>query len=211
MLRLLFVIMIAAALFSNCNSGSGKTTLCDTTCLKDTIKFIGNHPLKPYVYIIPKNCKADSLVWSYSGAGTDRKMSFGEPPIVNKDFVRVDFKDTSYAWVQFNDCSTRQGFLLKLYFDKKKGGSFLTNAINGLDPKFSVADGLVAYTDRGNIFVEDALTGQQAMMTFGKKADIDFSQIHQTLDTVHITRDRIWSKVKIDNAWQEIEKAITLK
>ena len=49
------------------------------------------------------------------------------------------------------------------------------------------------------------------MMTFGKQLDINYEDLHQTLDSVNITATRIWAKVKIDDKWQELEKNITLK
>ena len=43
------------------------------------------------------------------------------------------------------------------------------SGINSFDPKFSIADGLVAYSDGGNIFVEELTTGKTATMTFGEQ------------------------------------------
>jgi hypothetical protein len=67
------------------------------------------------------------------------------------------------------------------------------------------------YTDKGNIFVEDIATGKKALMTFGQQLDFDFDVIHETLDSVHITPDRIWAKVKVDKEWKTLEKNITLQ
>jgi len=84
--------------------------------------------------------------------------------------------------------------------------------LNKFDPKFSVEDGLVAYTDRGNIFVEEMATGKTAMMTFGKMiADLDYDAMHEFIDSVNITPTRVWAKVLMDNKWKEIEKNITLE
>ena len=47
-------------------------------------------------------------------------------------------------------------------------------------------------------------------MTFGKALDFDFDAIHETLDSVNITRSRIWAKVKIDGEWKTLEKNIAL-
>ncbi|HEY2720795.1 MAG TPA: hypothetical protein VGI82_03660, partial [Chitinophagaceae bacterium] len=85
-----------------------------------------------------------------------------------------------------------------------------STAINNFDPKFSVADSLLAYTDKGNIIVEDISTGKQENMTFGKALDFDFDAIHETLDSVNITRNRIWAKAKINGEWKELEKTISL-
>ena len=74
-----------------------------------------------------------------------------------------------------------------------------------------MADSLLAYTDKGNIFVEDISTGKKATLTFGSSLDFDFDAIHETLDSVNITRNRIWAKVKIDGDWKALEKSITLQ
>ena len=210
-LRLTIILSLFISAFSSCNnSGNSHATFCDTACLKDSLKFIkSEHPLKPYVYISTKDCMADSVIWSYTGMGINRKT--GLRYRLNKDYVRCFIRDTSYAWLLFNSCDNGRGYFLKLPFNKKTNFIKSTGAINNFDPKFSVADGLVAYTDKGNIFTEDMATGKKAMMTFGKQADFDFDAIHETLDSVNITPSRIWVKVKIDNEWKELEKNITLQ
>ena len=69
----------------------------------------------------------------------------------------------------------------------------------------------MANTDRGNIYVEDMATGKKAMMTFGQKLDVDYDAIHEHIDSVNITNSRIWVKVKIGDAWKELEKKIVLE
>lgn len=69
----------------------------------------------------------------------------------------------------------------------------------------------MAYTDRGNIFVEDMNTGKEVMMTFGKALDINYDHIHDYIDSVNITRDRIWTRIKIDDKWEDKEKAVEWK
>jgi hypothetical protein len=157
----------------------------------------------------------DTIIWSYLDMGVNRKLGLadlvGTTVKLNKDAIDCFIKDTSYAWVSFNDCSNGRGYLLKIPFNKRETISRKTSAINRFDPKFSVAEGLIAYSDRGNIFTEDIATGQQAMMTFGERAEIDYDAIHETLDSVNITRTRIWAKVKLGNEWKEIEKNIEMK
>jgi hypothetical protein len=201
--------------FGSCKS-SGPATFCDTTCMKDTIKFIDDkHPLKPYVYFSAKNCAADSIIWSYDGMGVNRKLDLtdllGATFHLDKKFIRCVFNDTSYVWVLFNNCSNGRGYFLKIPFSKKGAISPKASAINGIDPKFSVAEGLTAYTDRGNIFIEEMATGKKAMMTFGEDIGPDYNAIHETIDSVNITPARIWVKVKIRDAWKELEKKIELK
>jgi hypothetical protein len=132
-------------------------------------------------------------------------------PHLNKEYVRCYIKDTAYAWLFFNDCATGRGFQLKLPFSKAANFGIKSSGINNLDPKFAVDDNLVVNTDRGNIYVEDMVTGKKAMMTFGKATDIDYDAVHEVLDTVNVTSSRIWVKVKVDGAWKELEKNITLE
>ncbi len=218
-MRILIIpaVIIAWAVSSGaCKSSSGKEkTFCDTACLKDSIKFTGDHKLKPYVYISAGKCIADTLTWSYTGMGVNRKVGLADflnnTVHINKDYVKCSFKDTAYAWLLFNDCATGRGYQLKLPFNKTANIGRKSSGINSIDPKFSIADNLVAYTDRGNIFVEEIVTGKTAQMTFGKALDIDYDALHEYIDSVNVTSTRIWVKVKIDNEWKELEKTITLK
>ncbi len=209
------VIMAWAISFGSCKSSGKGKTFCDTTCLKDSVKFTGDHKLKPYVYISSSSCIADTLSWSYSGMGVNRKVGLADflnnQVHINKDYVKCYFNDTAYAWLLFNDCATGRGYQLKLPFNKTATIGRKSSGINSVDPKFSIADNLVAYTDRGNIFVEEIATGKTAQMTFGKALDIDYDALHEFIDSVNVTPTRIWVKVKIDNEWKELEKAITLK
>jgi hypothetical protein len=212
----LLVIIAAALSFSSCGSSSSKPqTFCDTSCLNDSLKFAGTHTLKPYVYISAKDCHADSIAWSYTGMGVNRKTGFtyllNTTVNLNKDFVRCFFKDTAWVWVLFNDCANGRGYQLKLPFNKTADIGRKSSGINNLDRKFSLSENLVANTDRGNIYVEDMATGKKAMMTFGEKLDIDYDAIHEHIDSVNITNSRIWVKVKIGDAWKELEKKIVLE
>lgn len=217
-MRTLLLLAIPILFFSSCgNSGSGAKMFCDTTCQNDTIRFVNEqHKLKPYLYISAANCLPDSVIWSYSGLGTNRKLSFddfgGHKFHLNQSYMSCYFNDTSYAWLLFNDCSNGRGYFAKIPFNKSQNIRRKSSALNKFDPKFSVGDGLVAYTDRGNIFVEDMVTGKQAMMTFGKMlGDLDYDAMHEFIDSVNITPTRIWAKVLMDKKWKEIEKTITLQ
>jgi hypothetical protein len=211
----LSTVIAFTLLFGSCKSSSGPATFCDTACLKDTLKFSSDYELKPYVYISAKNCQADTLIWSYKGMGVNRKVGISDflntQVHLNKSYIRCFFKDTSYAWLLFNDCSNGRGYSLKLPFNKRNDIGRKSSNINNMDPKFAVAENMIAYTDRGNIYVEDMATGKKAMMTFGKALDIDYDAIHEYIDSVNITPDRIWVKVKVDGAWKELEKKITLE
>jgi hypothetical protein len=218
-MRILAMLVIAAsfaASFTSCKSSTAvPKTFCDTACLKDTIKFTGTHTSKPFVYLSAKDCKVDSIMWSYDGLESTRKTGFtyllNTTVNINKDFIRCYFKDADVAWILFNDCVTGRGFQIKLPYDKSQSFGLKSSGINNLDPKFSVAENLVANTDRGNIYIEDIATGKKAMMTFGEKLDIDYDDIHKHIDSVNITATRIWVKVKAGDDWKELEKKITLE
>jgi len=175
-----------------------------------------DHKLKPYIYISAANCLPDSVTWSYSGLGFNRKLSFddfgGHKFNLNRSYMTCYFKDTSYIWLLFNDCSNGRGYLAKIPFDKRRNIQRKGSALNKFDPKFAVADGLVAYTDKGNIFVEDMVTGKKAMMTFGKMlGDLDYDAMHEFIDSVNISPTRIWAKILRGKNWETVEKNITLE
>ena len=44
----------------------------------------------------------------------------GMPVAINKDYIHCVIKDTSYAWLVFNDCFTGRGIQIKLPFSKSK-------------------------------------------------------------------------------------------
>ena len=217
-MRILVVLLasvISIISISSCKSSSASASFCDTACLLDTLKFTGEHPLKPYVYISAKNCHADSIIWSYKGMGVNRKTGFStlisSAPNINKNFIRCYIRDTAYAWLLFNDCSSGRGYQLRLPFRKSESFVIKSSGINNLDPKFAVPDNLIAYTDRGNIYIEDMSNGKKAMMTFGKTANIDYDNIHESLDSVNITGSHIWVKVKIDGKWETHDKDYVLE
>lgn len=211
-ISLAFVFLALVTASCKSKSAEGPKVFCDTTCIKDTLRFTGEHPLKPTVAISVSQCRGDSIIWSYKGMGSDRKTKFDYPDArLNKNYVRCVFKDTGFAYILFNDCLTGRGFQIRLPFDKKQSFAMRTSGINNLDPKFSVSENLLAYTDRGNIYVEEITTGKKAMMTFGEKLDIDYDALHEYIDSVHVTSDRIWVKVNIKNSWKELEKKITLE
>ena len=111
----------------------------------------------------------------------------------------------------FNDCETGRGFQIKLPYDRSQSVSPKGSGINNLDPKFSISDNLIVYTDRGNLFIEDMSTGKKGSMTFGEALDIDYDNMHASIDSVNITNTRSWAKVKIGEEWKVIEKNITLE
>ena len=207
-LKLILILSAFAFSFSACkNSATTMTSFCDTVCMKDSLKFIDNNSrLKPYVYISAKNCTGDTLTWGYEGQNKNIQFNYK----LNKDYARCFIKDTAPALLIFNTCENGRGYFIKFSFGKKGSFKKSSGAINNFDPKFSIADSLLVYTDKGNIFVEDISTGKKALMTLGKQLDFDFDAIHETLDSVNINRNRIWAKVKVDDEWKTLEKKIGL-
>ena len=208
-------IAVAAMMLGSCGgSASGPAMFCDTACLGDTLRFNGDGKLKPWVAITASECRADTIAWSYDGMGVNRKIGLADllnnQVYINRNYARAVFNDTNAVLVMFNDCQTGRGYQLKLPFNKTANIGRKGSALNNLDPKFAVDESLLAYTDRGNIFIEDILTGQQAMMTFGEALDIDYDDIHAHIDSVNVTRNRIWVRVKKGDTWEELESKITL-
>ena len=211
-LKSIIVLFAAIIIFLSCNNknstSTAKRSFCDTVCMQDSMKFMDNdNKLKPYVYISAKNCSGDTLTWGFIGQNKNIPFEYR----LNKDYTRCYIKDTSYALLVFNTCENGRGYFLKLSYAKKSSFRKSTTAVNNFDPKFSVADSLLAYTDKGNLFVEDIGNDKEASMTFGKELDFDFDAIHETLDSVNITRSRMWARVKVDGEWKTLEKNITLQ
>lgn len=209
--------LLSLVLIVSCKSGDkAAAKVCDEGCpAVDTIRYTINHPLKPEVYVSMKGCLPDSITWSNEGMSAFHRLKFsdltGEDIQFNKNGIRFFIKDTSYVWMLTNNCSNMQGYCSKITYSMT-GKIFRRNsAINNIDPKYKVDESLVAYTDRGNVFVEDMATGKKAMMTFGKVTELDYNAMHETLDSVNITPTHIWVKVMIDKKWTELQKDITLE
>jgi hypothetical protein len=214
---LLFVALaVTVNSFQSCSLfSSAPLTFCDTACINENIRFTGTHEDTPYVEISVVNCLPNTLSWNYSSLGTKRKIGFayliGRTVKINKDYMSVQFKENQYAWILFNDCVTGRDFQIKLPYDKATPFSLKSSGLNPVNPKFAIEAGLIVNTDRGNLFVEDALDGKKAMMTFGEKLDIDYDVIHDHIDSVSVTRSTIWAKIKIGNTWVIKEKKIVLE
>jgi len=209
-LFVVFTIVVTA-----CSSPAKPKAFCSDPCLKDTMKFTSGHPGKPHVYISASSCSPDTILWSHDFLVNNRKMGMsdllGQPVTINKEFVRCEIYDTSYAWVQLNDCSTFRGYLLKLPFDKKKNIGKYGGALTDFDPKYKIADGLVCYSDRAFMYVEDKVTGKiEKMKLADHSLDIDFNDIHASFDSVNVTRNRIYVNLIQNKEAKPIEKVISL-
>ncbi len=196
------------------SSANGPAPLCDTTCLKDTIRFRGDHVSNPEVALAPTNCQADTVLWTYEGMGVNRKIGLksimGQLVPIQPSHARCVFDGNKKAWLFFNDCATGRGYQVKLPYDKKESISVRSSGINSIDPKFDIDPDILAYTDRGNIYVEHLKKGTSAMMTFKELVPIDYDHIHDHIDSVKIRPNKIWVRIKIQDQWKELEKDIDL-
>jgi hypothetical protein len=212
-LSVLILLFAGSFTFTACKSGP--KNFCDTACNNDTLRYSIDHPAKPYIAIAMKNCMPDTVIWSHSLLSTKRKVTFttlaNKEVKINSKFIHFYIKDTSYVWVLFNECINGQGFALKLPFDKNATAIRKNSAFNYFDPKFIIPENVAAYTDKGNIFIEDMVTGKKATMTFGQQLNIDYTNIHETVDSVIITPTHVRARVNIENSWKIIEKDITLQ
>jgi hypothetical protein len=216
-MKLYTLLLAAIAFFCSCsNSGKG-TTFCDTTCKKDSFVFEGDDKLKQSVSISVHHCEADTLAYTHVGKKGIRKMDMhdllkGKAVKLNESALETAFLDTTTAWVSFNDCISGRGYLLKINLTYTGGVSVLSGALNRFDKKFSIDPDLRAYTDRGNIYVDNVKTGKSAQMTFKEEyADMKFDEIHKVLDSINVTKSRIYVKLIKEGKEVPIEKKIDLQ
>ena len=216
-MRLIVYLSTIIVLATSCGNQSADTSaqlFCDTTCNSDTFMFKGDHKLEPFVSISQKNCLADTLTWSHKLLETNRQMQIpnllDNPVRINKSAINCYIKDTSYAVLTFNDCVTGRGYLLKLPFNKKQNISKRTSALNSFDKKFVVADDLRAYADYSTIYVMDVATGKEEKMTFKEEYDINFNDVHKVIDSINISRNRIFVLLKKNGQDVPLEKQIEL-
>lgn len=210
------MIVIGGLFFTSCNNNAQtKATFCDTACPGNSLVFAGSNPkLKQSLIITLNACKPDTIIRTYEGLGKDLKSLFSDyaPPDVrlNQSATAVAFQDTISAWLSFNDCITGRGYLFEMPYSVGKNSIHTSAALNAFDKKFSIDPDLRAYTDRGNIFVVNVTNGQQTMMTFKETYEMDFNAIHKTIDSINITKSRIYVKLLKDGKEIPLEKNISL-
>jgi hypothetical protein len=202
-------------MFTSCqNKGKTAKTFCDTTCITEPLTFKDNSKYNPTLTLTVRNCNPDSITWTHDKLNIAQSMDMSnflkEPVRLNKSAVNCVFQDTSYAWLSFNDCFTGRGYLLKLPFRNAEKIQRISGALNSFDPKFSIDPDLRAYTDRGSIYVVNVKNGNEAQMTFKEAYDIDFNDIHKVVDTVNITKSRIYAKLLKDGKEVPFEKNVSL-
>ena len=212
-LAALFYILF---IYSSCSDRNGDSaqSFCDTACSTDTLKYKADHSMEPFVTLSFKNCLADTLTWSHKALPTNRQIHMGtffeKPMKLNGSGINCVIKDTSYAWLTFNDCATGRGYLLKLPFNKKESINKISSALNSFDKKFAVPDDLRAYTDYSTLYVVDINTGNKAEMTFKEEYKIDFDNIHETIDSVNVSKNRMFIQLIKNGKKIPLEKQISL-
>ena len=206
----IILVAIAGALFTSCSNNSKTAqTFCDTTCVNDSIQFKSNADQKLSISI--KNCDPDAVVWE--NKQTKRIIELNE--YINKDiklnrsYVDAAFQD-SVTWLSFNDCITGRGYLLKLPYSKSESIGNYRAALNSFDKKFSVDPDLRAYTDGGNIYVVNVTNGNNAEMTFKENYEMDYDNIHSSIDSIKITKNRIFVTLLKDDKEVPLEKNVSL-
>jgi hypothetical protein len=191
-MRLFCFLFLGLFLMSSCGNNSNTAkSLCDTACNNDSLKFTASHELNPKVIISVKNCNADTLTWTHEAMEKNRQAHMG-------------------VWLSFNDCITGRGYLLKLPFNKKNNIRKMASALNSFDPKFSVAPSLRAYADKSTIYVVNVNTDKEEIMTFKEVYDINWDKIHETIDSVNVTPERIYVKLIKNGQEIPLEKKISL-
>jgi hypothetical protein len=215
-MKFLSLLSITTLFLFSCGNKSADTTksFCDTTCNNDTLKFSKEQNLNPKLAISVKNCLADSITWTHDALEANRQIHvgtfLGNPVRINKSAVSCFIKDTSYVWLAFNDCNNGRGYLLYLPFDKKQSIRKMSSAINGFDKKFVVPEDLRAYANYSTIYVEDINTGKKESMTFKEEYKIDFNNIHEVIDSVNVSHDRIFVQLIKNGEKVPLEKKINL-
>lgn len=211
---LLILSLFAVALRCGDGKATAAATFCDTTCNSDTLRFEGDSKFRPYVSISQKNCIADTLTWTHDALPSKQQMQV--PTLldnmvrVNKAAINCYFKDTSYAYLSFNDCISGRGYLVKLPFSKKESIVKISSALNAFDKKFAVPEDLRAYADRSTLYVVDIATGKKEQMTFKEQYQIDFNDVHSVIDSINVSRSRMFVLLKKDGKDILIEKKINL-
>jgi hypothetical protein len=211
-MRNFLLIAIASVFFVSCkNSSNTAKTFCDTTCVNDSIRFKGNSTQGQKLTISIKNCKPESIEWENKNVirTIDINEYLSKDIKINPAFANCAFQD-SCTWLAFNDCITGRGYLLKLPYSKQDAIGTYKAALNSFDKKFTVDPDLRAYTDGGNIYIVNVKTGKEAEMTFKEDYQMDYDHIHNTIDTINVSKNRIYVKLLKADKEVPLEKNISL-
>ncbi|MFT3904537.1 MAG: hypothetical protein QM727_15300 [Niabella sp.] len=208
--------------FAACGGGDKTTapeTFCtDTACVSEPIVVQSDAPGKPFVKITFKDCKIDSIISDKGGMGVINTIVFSDfiPNEIkpSKSLIKVDIIGSTHSWIRINDCATGRGYAIKLNFDKGIGKQKFTSALNNFDPKFKVAEGLIAYYDNTFIYVQDMETNKvaKALLTdTGITEVIDYNDVHALIKDVDITKEKILAHIHYQNKDIEVSKSLEFK
>ena len=180
---------------------TASNTFCkDSSCMAEPVTVTSDATGKPFINVSFKDCKIDSIRYGKAkgAAGTIIFADYIQNEIKpTKDAFKVDIIDGKNGWIRFNDCVTARGYAIKIGFDDKGSIQKLTTAINNFDPKYKVADGLVAYYDNTFIYVQDMATDKKAqqLLTDVGVRNHDVNDPHSLIDSVNITKEKIYAKI----------------
>lgn len=217
-------LAIGAFILTSCGGSGNKEatapeSICkDSSCITEPMSFESKAANNPKVRISFKDCKFDSIHWEKGGMGVIKDIIFSdfiENDIrPSKSMLSCDIIESKSAWIKFNDCTTGRGYVIKLPFDKTGTTSKYKSALNGFDPKFKIADGLVAYYDNTFIYVQDMATEKTAktlMTDTGITEIIDYNDVHSLIDNVNITKDHITAKILFGGKEFNVDKPLEFK
>ncbi len=157
---------------------------------------------------------ADTFCWTHNKLPTERKMQMthlmDKEIRLNKSAINCYIKEAEYIWLTFNDCNTGRGYLLKLPFNKKESINKISSALNAFDKKFVMPKNVRAYADYTTLYVVDISTNKKEELSFKETLNIDFNNIHQTIDSINITPNRIFVQLIKNGQKLPMEKNISL-
>lgn len=215
-MKKIFGLLAIVVLVASCNSKeAGPATLCDKPCVSDTLNFtLQGNEFEPYVKLIPGNCLVDTVVWSSKVIPSKRKIHLstilGMIPAIDKSTVKCYIKDTSYAFLLFNDCLTRRGFWLKLSLGQTEEIEKSLSAFNTADPRYSIEEGLICYKANNTFFVQEIMTGKKASVDLPSPT-LEFETMYDVVDSVNVSRGRLFLNLKKGSKTTAFEKSIELK
>jgi len=214
MKKALIVATLAFGIIA-CSEEPKPVTLCEKPCVSDTLNFaLTDNEFEPYVKLVPGNCFIDTVIWSHKKIENRRKIHLstfiGEIPAVDKSTIKCYIRDTSYAFLVFNDCLTRRGYWMKLPYSSEISLEKSVSAINSADPRYSVEEGLLCYKANNTVYVQEIMTGKVAEVTVPSPT-LDYETMYEIIDSVNITRNRIFMNLKDGGSVKPFEKTIELK
>lgn len=215
MKNIIGLIAIVVLVASCNNKEAGPATLCDKPCVSDTLNFtLQGNEFEPYVKLIPGNCLVDTVIWSSKVIPNKRKLHLSTSleliPAIDKSTIKCYIRDTNYAVLLFNDCLTRRGFWLKLPLGNSGVTEQSLSAFNNADPRYKVEEGLICYKANNTFFVEDFMTGKKAIVQLPSPT-LEFETMYDVVDSVNVSRGRLFLNLKEGSKTTAFEKSIELK